>query len=153
MNTKSHLVVASNEAPHEVAESNKIFTDSYRRQLTLFNEATDVLLRSAKAIQEIQQRAAHQAAERCKIVAKKSDAGENPANLMLAQARFWTIDQDLLNAYWRDMAAALLQAQSDLSNCVASLMKEQSGSPLKSVVDSWKDLLRTSFNIEASAAS
>jgi hypothetical protein len=99
--------------------------DFSRQQMTAASESVAVLFRGFEAMRHIQEEAAHAAAERHAALAEKMRTPASPADLALAQAE--TVRENLESAarYWRDLADAALETNSELVNCATQWMNAE----------------------------
>ncbi len=153
MNTRATRKVETDETPGSTETATSFFADSLRRQLTLSSEVVGALQRGAAAVQEVQQQVMRQSTEKFQNAVREPGVDFSPSSILAAQTRYWSIDQDLVRDYWRDMTAAFLQMQSDLASCTTGILKEPSDSPLKAMTEFWQGLLARSFYADTNTAS
>jgi hypothetical protein len=96
--------------------------DWNRQQVAVASEGASTLFRGFEAMRRVQEQAAHAAAERHAAVAEKLRQPAAPADVALAQVELLRDDIACAARYWQDLAAAMLEMNSQLLNCAAQLV-------------------------------
>jgi hypothetical protein len=99
--------------------------DFSRQQMAAASEGAAVLFRGFEAMRRIQEEAAHAAAERHAAVADKLRKPTSPADLALVQTEAMREDLESVARYWRDLAEATLEMNSEFLNCATQLVNSE----------------------------
>ena len=124
MATKNTRAAAAPQPPAPAATRSPLdwMGDWNRQQMAVATEGTTTLFRGFETLRRIQEQAAHAAAERHAAVAERLRKPASPADVALVQAELLREDLAAAGRYWQDLAATVLEMNTELLNCAAHLV-------------------------------
>jgi hypothetical protein len=125
MSAKTSRAVAAREASRQEPVSRNFLTDLSRQQLSVAADASCAMLRGFEAMRKIQQQAAHNASARHKAVAQRLHGTCQPADLMAIQAGLLREDLESASQYWQQLAATVLEMQTEMMGCTSHLVDSE----------------------------
>ena len=98
------------------------WSDLGRQQFAMAADGACALFRGFEALRKVQERAAHEAAQRHARAAERLRSPCEPAELMAIQSDLLGFDLQGASRYWRDLTAATLEMQTELAGCAGRLV-------------------------------
>ena len=115
----------SRAAPAREPAVSDFLTDLSRQQLSVATDASCAMLRGFEAMRKIQQQAAHNASARHKAAAHRLHGTCQPADLMAIQAGLLRDDFESATQYWQQLAATVLEMQTEMMGCTSHLLDSE----------------------------
>lgn len=107
--------------------------DLQRQQLALAAECASAMFRGVESIRRIQQEAAHQASAHHAAATQQLRGPEQPADLMALLSTPLRVDMEGVEKYWKQLAAATVQAQTEMLNSMCHMFNNESSSNVNSM--------------------
>lgn len=127
MSTRQRGAVrAAPDAPRGKGTGFDFLADLGREQLAAVMDASSAMFRGFEAIRAIQQQAAQDASSRHQAAAAQLRQPSNPAGLMAVPFELLQADLQCAARYWQDVAAAVLETQTEVMECAGDLVNTDS---------------------------
>ena len=137
MSAKSTRATPAREAGRQEPASWNFLTDLSRQQLSVAADASSAMIRGFEAMRKIGQQTAHDASARHKAVAQKLHGTCQPADLMTIQAGLLRDDLESATQYWQQLAATVLEMQTEMMGCTTHLLDSETALETVSVLEAF----------------
>jgi hypothetical protein len=98
------------------------WSDLGRQQFAMAADGASAMFRGFEAMRKVQEQAAHEAAQRHARAADRLRSPCQPTDLMAIQSDLLGFDVQGASRYWRDLAAAAMEMQTELAGCAGRLV-------------------------------
>lgn len=116
---------AKKTAPPSAADAQwapTFMADLGRQQMAMATEAACAMFRGFEAMRKVQEQAAHDAAQRHAVAARKLQRPCDAMELLAIQSELLSFDVDGASRYWQQLGAAALEMQTEMLGCCGRLV-------------------------------